>query len=218
MTRIKICGITNINDAFLAIDEGADALGFIFTESPRKISPRKAKEIIDKLPPFITKVGVFKDEDFLTIKGIMDFCRLDFVQIHGSKSEKYLNLLYPKVIKVFEFNDINIFMKIKKFSLPFFMLDLPKESKNFSIDFGLAKRAKKFGRVILAGGLNPENIEEVLEKVLPYGVDVCRGVEEKEGIKSPEKLKKFIERVRKWDIQKKLKNSEFMEEDLSLKL
>lgn len=201
MTRIKICGITILTDALLAADLGADALGFIFTPSPRRILPEKAREIIAELPPFIHKVGVFKDEEACLVKEIMNDCFLDFVQFHGDEDRPYLEEFGQRAIKVFEINKRNVLKEIKNFSPPFFMLDLPKEDrKRLNLYWPLAKEAKKLGNVILAGGLTPENIETVLQNIAPFGVDVCRGVEKVKGAKSPEKLKEFILKVKRWDI------------------
>jgi phosphoribosylanthranilate isomerase len=203
MTRIKICGITNLEDALLATDLGAEALGFIFAPSPRRILPEKAREIISKLPPFIHKVGVFKNEDVCLVKEIMNGCFLDFVQFHGEEDRSYLEEFGQRAIKVFEINKRNVLRDIKKFSLPFFMLDLPKGSGNeISLNWKQAQEAKKLGKLILAGGLIPENIETVLQNIRPFGVDVCRGVEKEDGVKSPKKLEEFILKVRRWDIQK----------------
>jgi len=202
MTRIKICGITNLRDALLAVEMGADALGFIFAASPRQISPEKAREMIFDLPPFICKVGVFKDENISTVKKIMDYCLLDLAQFHGEEDLPYLRAFGQQAIKVFQINKREVLNEIREFSLPFFMLDLPKNSNETDCDWRIAQEAKKWGEVILAGGLTPENVERALQTVSPYGVDVCRGVEKKDGVKSPEKLKEFILKVRKWDIQR----------------
>jgi len=203
MTRIKICGITNIKDALLAADLGADAMGFIFAPSPRHVSNERAREIIFELPPFIFKVGVFKNERISKVKEIMDYCSLDFVQFHGEEDKSYLNEFGQKAIKVFEMNKKNVLNEIKKLSLPFFMLDLSKEEENeINFDWKMAQEAKKLGKVILAGGLTPDNIERALQIITPFGVDVCRGVEKEDGVKNLNKLKEFILKVRKWDFLK----------------
>lgn len=201
MTRIKICGITNLEDALLAADLGADALGFIFAPSPRRIIPERAREIISRLPPFINKVGVFKNEKISAVREIMQECMLDFVQFHGEEDKFYLNEFPQRAIKVFEMNRKDILNEIRQCSLPFFMLDLPKgRSNEMNFDWRTAQEAQKLGNVILAGGLNPDNIETVLRRISPFGVDVCRGVEEEKGIKNPKKLKEFILKVKRWDI------------------
>lgn len=203
MTKIKICGITNLTDALLAADLGADALGFIFAPSPRSISPGKAREIISKVPPFIHKVGVFKNEKIFLVKEIMNECLLDFVQFHGEEDRSYLEQFRGRAIKVFQIKKKNILKDIKKFSLPFFMLDLPKEGENeLNLERQSVKEAQNWGKLIFAGGLSPDNIEEVLKNIAPFAVDVCRGVEAAPGKKNPEKLEKFILKVRKWDIQR----------------
>jgi phosphoribosylanthranilate isomerase len=203
MTRIKICGITNLIDALLVADLGVDALGFIFAPSPRRVLPEKARDIISKLPPFVHKVGVFMNEEACLVKEIMNDCSLDFLQFHGEEDRSYLNEFGQRAIKVFKTNRRNVLKDIKKFSLPFFMLDLPKDSGNqISLDWHLVEEAKKLGKVILAGGLNPENIETILQNTMPFGVDVCRGVEKKDGVKNPQKLEEFVSKVRRWNIQR----------------
>lgn len=203
MTKIKICGITNLIDALLAADLGADALGFIFAASPRHISAQKAREIISSLPPFINKVGVFKNERISTVKEIMEYCLLDLVQFHGKEDKSYLNEFSPRAIKVFKMNKKSALEEIKRYSFPFFMLDLPKDGEHkMNLAWKMAQEAKKMGRVILAGGLTPENIERALRIITPFGVDVCRGVEKEAGVKSRQKLKEFILKVRKWDMLK----------------
>ncbi|MFQ5721333.1 MAG: N-(5'-phosphoribosyl)anthranilate isomerase [Candidatus Aminicenantales bacterium] len=218
MTKIKICGITNLEDALLAVEAGADALGFIFANSPRRITPERAKEIIAPIPPFVCKVGVFKNEEMATVKEILNLCCLDLAQFHGEEDISYIRNFGPRSIKVFEMKGKEFLDEIKKFSLPCFILDLPKRDNETHLNWTLIQEAKKYGRIILAGGLTPENIEECLKKTAPYGIDVCRGVEKERGIKSPEKLKKFILKVKKWNIQKMKENSESMGDVMSPKL
>lgn len=202
MTKIKICGITNLRDALLAAEAGADALGFIFAGSPRQISPEKAKEITISLPPFLCKVGVFRDEKISMVKEIMDRCHLDMAQFHGKEDASYLDVFGHRAIKVFEIENKEVLKEIRAYSLPVFLLDLPKGNERVPFNWRIAHEAKKIGRVILAGKLTPENIILALEKVSPYGVDVCRGVEGEYGVKCPQKLKEFILKVRKWDTQR----------------
>jgi len=203
MTKIKICGITNTADARLIAECGADAAGFIFAASPRRISPEKARAIITGLPPFMTRVGVFKNESLLRVKEIMNYCNLDRLQFHGDEDSSYLDELSHSAIKVFNIKAGNVLEEIKKSSLPFFLLDLPKEGAiQEDRNWRTARKAGEWGSVILAGGLNPGNIEKALEIASPYGVDVCRGVEMKDGEKCPEKVREFIRKVRKWDYRK----------------
>jgi phosphoribosylanthranilate isomerase len=203
MTKIKICGITNLCDAQCIVKAGADAAGFIFAVSHRRISPEKARAIITDLPPFIAKVGVFMNESIPNVKEIMDYCFLDLVQFHGEEDQSYLNEFGPRAVKVFNINERNVLEKIQKFSLNFLMLDLPKdEGKKRDWDWRIAREAKKWGNIILAGGLTPENIERVLEVASPYAVDVCRGVEGEYGRKNHHWVKRFILKVKKWDYMK----------------
>ena len=203
MTKVKICGITNLKDALLAVEAGADALGFIFAPSPRRISPERAKMMIHELPPFISKVGVFMNEEIPEVKKIAEFCGLDVIQFHGQEDVSYLQYFAPKAVKVFEMTGRDVLDEIRKCSLQYFMLDLPKEGKKENhFYWDIVEEARQLGQIILAGDLTCENIETVLHLVVPYAVDVCRGVEEKVGVKNPEKLRKFILKVRKWNIRK----------------
>jgi len=203
MTRIKICGITNLKDALLASDSGADAIGFIFAESPRKIKPELARKIISSLPPFLVKVGVFVDEKIDMVRTVYSYCGLSFVQLHGDEDQNYINALSLPVIKAFKVKDRQILNHISEYRGNYFLLDAFDENhaggtgKNF--DWSISRKAKKFGKVILSGGLNQKNVKLALEKVRPYAVDVCSGVEASPGKKDPKKIRRFINEVREWD-------------------
>ena len=199
MTKVKICGITNPDDAVMAADAGADALGFIFAPSPRQVSPEFVKNIIRRLPPFLSKVGVFKDMDLSRVLEIMDFCSLDLCQFHGSIGKTAFKILGHRGIKVFEAKDRGILAEIKAYDLSCFMIDLPKDNSAVSLDKNIVQDALKLGKVILAGRLTPDNIQNTLIRFFPYAVDVCRGVEKKPGIKDPRKMKDFISKVRTWN-------------------
>lgn len=202
MTKIKICGITNLKDALMAVDAGADALGFIFAPSPRRVSPERVREMVLELPPFVCTVGIFMNEELPMVKEVMEYCLLDLAQFHGEEDVSYLKAFGKRGIKVFKVGGSKVLEEIRRFRLPFFMLDLPKGDFALGYDWDVAREAGRWGRVILAGRLTPENVEFALSRVSPYGVDVCRGVEEKEGVKNPDKLKEFILKVRKWDLQR----------------
>ena len=205
MTRIKICGITNFDDALKAVELGADALGFIFAESPRQINPQKVKEIITSLPPFVTKVGVFIKESISIVNILTDACRLDVVQLHGEYNLKNNGSFYAPIIRAIRVKDISAIEEIQNLNSAYFLLDTYSKDKmggtGECFDWNIAREAKRYGRVILSGGLNHNNIGDALENVRPYAVDVCSGIERAPGLKDYEKMKKFIDEVRRWDCQ-----------------
>ncbi len=205
MTWIKICGITNQADAMLASEAGADALGFVFAESPRKVSPELAKKIIQSLPPFVTKVGVFVNEEIDRVSEIHDHCGLNYVQLHGDEDQSYMSSLSLPTIKAFRVRDRQILDEIPKFRVGYFLLDaydpVHPGGTGRSFDWDIAERANGLGQLILCGGLNPTNVREALETVRPHGVDVSSGVEMKPGVKDPIKVERFIDEVREWDSQ-----------------
>jgi phosphoribosylanthranilate isomerase len=197
MTKIKICGITNLEDALLSVELGVDALGFIFSNGPRKISLEEAKKIIDALPPFVIKVGVFCNEPIEVVRDFSQFLNLDLIQFHGDEPPEYVLAFKGKGVKAFRVSDYKVLEKIKEYRSNFFILDSEKKGEPF--DWDIAIRAKEIGQFLLGGGLNPENIESALKKVSPFGVDVCSGVESKPGKKDPLKLKEFIWRIKRWE-------------------
>jgi phosphoribosylanthranilate isomerase len=202
MTRVKICGITGIKDASAAVKAGADALGFVFfSKSPRSVSPDRAKEIIASLPPFTTSVGVFVNEDKSMVKEIVSYAGLDIIQLHGNESPEYCSF-EEKIIKAIRVKELSDLEPLKKFNtVSAFLLDTYSPDKlggtGQAFNWEIAVEAKKFGRIILAGGLTPENVEEAISFVQPYGVDVSSGVEGPvKGQKDQDKLKSFIKRAR----------------------
>jgi len=200
MVKVKICGITNVDDALAAVEFGADALGFVFYKgSPRFISPKDAARIVAELPPFVTKVGVFVDERLDTIRGTVAEAGLDVVQFHGNEPPENceIDCRAVKAIRVKELSDLK---PLKSYRVSAFVLDtyapqsLGGTGQIFNWD--IAVEAKRYGRIILAGGLTPENIARAVVYVRPYAVDVSSGVEAEKGRKDHDKLKLFIHRVR----------------------
>ncbi len=202
MLRVKICGITEKEDAFAAIDCGADALGFVFyPKSPRSVSPDTARSIISSLPPFVKTVGVFVDRQVQDLEKISAHTRLDLVQLHGSEPPESCTMSRKviKAIRVKDITDLEILNRYNAASA--FLLDTYAPDvmggTGHVFNWEIAVEAKKIGRIILAGGLKPENIEEAIKVVQPYGVDVSSGVEgSKKGKKDHKKLRLFIERAR----------------------
>jgi phosphoribosylanthranilate isomerase len=199
--RVKICGITNAKDAELAVEAGADALGFIFVAgTPRYIDPDAAREIVIDLPPLVTPVGVFADHPAKEIEQVIDRCRFRTVQLHGSETPEYCRHLAVSIIKTFRVRPGGPPPPFEAYHVHAFLLDTFVEGKlggtGQTFPLEAVSSAKAFGRVIIAGGLTPENVAQVIHKVHPYAVDVSSGVECEPGRKDPHKLRDFIARVR----------------------
>ena len=201
--KVKICGMTNLKDALCAAESGADAVGFIFyKESPRSISQKDVKEIVDQLPPFVETVGVFVNEMSDKVNRIAEQCRLTAVQLHGDESPAFCHRIKRRVVKAFRVKDAKSLKGISGYDVSGFLLDSYNDGGRGGtgqvFDWNLALRAKKQGPVIIAGGLNPYNVYTVIHRIKPYGVDVCSGVEKSAGVKDPKKIKDFIKAVRKF--------------------
>ncbi len=202
-TKVKICGTTSLKDALLAVESGADAVGFIFyKESPRNISQKDVKDIVVQLPPFIETVGVFVNETSDNVNRIAEQCRLTAVQLHGDESPAFCRRIKRRVIKAVRVKDAESLKGMSGYDVSGYLLDAFNEESRggtgMVFDWNLALRAKKQGPVIIAGGLNPFNVYTAIHRVKPYGVDVCSGVEKSPGIKDPEKVGEFIKAVRKF--------------------
>jgi len=204
MVRIKICGITNLEDALLAADLGADALGFIFyPKSPRKVAPEAARAIIAQLPPLVTTVGVFVDEDAAAVRELAARLGLDWVQLHGQESPDYCRSLGRRVIKGFRVQDQHSLAALEAYrgAAQALLLDTYKKGQiggtGETFNWALAREAQKYGPIILAGGLNPENVAQAIAAAQPQAVDVASGVESAPGKKDPEKLRRFFAAVRR---------------------
>jgi len=200
--RIKICGITSEADAQLAASLGVDALGFVLAKSARRISPEMVRRISMSLPPFVSTVGVFVDMDLEPVRHMATFCKLDWVQLHGNESPDYCKALDFKLLKAIRIKDRQSIetMADYKDCVKGFLLDTYVKGQHGgtgkSFDWDLAREAKKYGPVILSGGLTPENVREAIRVVRPYGVDASSGVESAPGIKDYEKMRRFVEQIR----------------------
>ena len=197
MVKVKICGITNIATALAAAEYGADAIGFVFADSKRRISYDKAKEIIDALPKEVAKVGVFVEEAMETIQQIGAFCGLDFLQLHSKFAQKDLSWGMLPVIRAFNIECKEDAEKMEAYNSYAYLVDGKKGKylggNGSTFDWKLLDTLKSETRerLILAGGLNPENVGEAIAIVHPFWVDVSSGVE-KDGVKDIEKIRKFI--------------------------
>jgi len=194
--RIKICGITSLEDAKAVVHLGADALGFVFAESARRISPEEARSIVNQLPPFVAKVGVFVNAPLTHLRRIRDYCGLDAVQLHGEEDADYIQTLGPGVIKALRLNGKPL-GELPKSTLLVDAYD-PKlrGGTGKQCDWQLASELAQSRLVILAGGLSPDNVAQAINKVNPYAVDVSSGVEREPGRKDHDKIASFINNAR----------------------
>ncbi len=207
MTYVKICGITNLEDALRAAALGADLLGFVFhPPSPRYVTPETAGEIgaaVREEAPSVRTVGVFVDLPPETVRAIAAQCGLDCVQLHGSEppaAAAYLTDAGFEVFKAFRVRDGAELDGLDRYRVAAYLLDayspaLPGGTGR-TFDWEIALRAKAHGRIILAGGLTPDNVAQAIRAVRPWGVDVSTGVEAAPGRKDHSKLERFIAAVR----------------------
>lgn len=199
--RIKICGITNLEDALHASKCGADALGFVFyAGSPRCIAPDLAQSIIAELPPLVTTVGLFVNERPDRIRELIAFCGLDAIQLHGDEGPDQCHYPPCRVIKAVRLQGQTQADSLAAYPVAALLLDAYHPDKfggtGGCCDWQQAAAIARRNRVILAGGLNPENVAEAVRQVRPYGIDVSSGVEIGPGKKDPEKVASFIRMAR----------------------
>lgn len=201
MVKVKICGITNTEDALLASLLGADALGFIFTKkSPRFIEVKEAKKIISKLDPLISRVGVFLDEKKQEVEKTAVSLGLDVLQFHGRETPSYCSFFRNRfrVIKTLFPQNQNIAKATRDYKVDAFLLDIKLENKSSgrkALDASMLKEAKKIIgggiNIIISAGLTPANLHKV-KKIKPYALDVCSGIERMVGKKDKQLMKDFI--------------------------
>lgn len=203
MTRVKICGITELDDARDAALLGADAIGLNFyPNSPRYVDPARAAKIIERLPPFVTAAGVFVNhpdpqnlEDFALSIG------LHAVQLHGNETPDYCSMIQRvKVIKAFRVDSNFRVDTLRNHGSGTFLLDGCSPGTGKPFNWELVYGANAFGSIIIAGGLNPDNVVQAITLLHPFGVDVASGVEAAPGKKDYEKMRRFIEAVQRADV------------------
>lgn len=201
--RLKICGIKDVETALVCEEYGADAIGFIFVEkSKRYIHPDDALEISFELGPLISRVGVFVDLPIMEVYQIARKLRLDSVQLHGKEDEDYAAELSMefKIIKAFSFSKNLNLDDLYDYPADSILLDGIKPGSGQSFSWQDAKELKDFPNLILAGGLNPNNVAEAIKTLSPYAVDVSSGVEGKNGKKDHKKIVEFIRKARAYSI------------------
>jgi phosphoribosylanthranilate isomerase len=201
---VKICGITDSKDAWIAVELGASALGFIFAYSPRQISPQKARDIINAIPPFVKTVGVFVNEDPAVIRDVRHYCGIDLVQLHGDESPDLCDELMPYTIKALRIKAESSLRMAQAYrgKVRALLLDTYSKSQaggtGKTFDWQLAIKIKKLGiPIILAGGLGPSNIDDAISAVRPYAVDVNSGVEKHPGKKSHTLIEDLMQKVKR---------------------
>ncbi len=212
---VKICGITNLEDATHAVRCGADAVGFNFYQfSPRFIKPENAAEITRQLPEHISKIGVFVDAKRKYVHDVIATAKLSAVQLHGNEGPDDLIDYEVSAIKVFHVTkdfDVEV---MRNYVVDAFLLDTYQKGvyggTGQTFDWHVAVKAKEYGRIIVSGGLTPDNIEAAVRFVQPYGVDVSSGIEVRPGKKDPNKVRAFIARAKSIPL---IYNQDFDEDD-----
>jgi len=195
---VKICGITNEDDALLAVALGADAIGCMFAPSPLQLQPVRARDIVRRLPGEVLTVGVFRDESRQRVVDIVNQVGLKCAQLHGHETAAdtlWIREHVPFVIKAFIAGDPRL-EQFDEYGADVAMIDSEAPGSGRVFDWSLAEGAPQHRRVMLAGGLTPENITAAVRRTRPWGVDVSTGVERAPGRKDPIKLRAFIERAK----------------------
>ena len=201
--KVKICGITNLEDALCASDAGADALGFVFHEpSPRCVSLETAAAIARKLPPHVVKVGVFVDAPEERVLRAIAGCSLNLLQFHGHEAPDYCLEFGLMSMKAFRIKDAASLQELAKYPTDAWLLDSYVEGRSGGtgqrFNWELARQARDLGRpIFLAGGLTPQNVAEAVQLVQPYAVDVSSGVESAPGKKDHQQVGAFIKAAKK---------------------
>jgi phosphoribosylanthranilate isomerase len=192
---VKICGITTEADALLAVAMGADAVGFVFAPSPRKVIPEDVRDIVRRLPPEIVTVGVFRDEHPGRVVDIVQLAGLRAAQLHGHEAStdvKWIRERVPAVIQGVVAGE-DAFARAADSVADIILVDGPRPGSGTVFDWSLAEGAPPGVRLLLAGGLSPDNVAAAIRKVRPWGVDVSSGVEATPGRKDATLVRRFVE-------------------------
>ena len=199
MVKVKICGITNLGDARVAADAGADAIGLVFAESPRRVSVERAKEIAAALPQDVLKVGVFVDAGPEEVLRIVREVGLDYAQLHGDEPPEAVAEIRGGgvgVMKALRVRNAEALAVIEQYGADLFLLDTwsakARGGTGVRFDWELAKSLIGRDNIVVSGGLDPENVREAIEYFEPYGVDASSSLEERPGKKSGERVRRFV--------------------------
>jgi len=203
--KVKICGVTNLADARMCIDSGADALGFVFYEdSPRYIRVETAAEIIRQLPPLVMQIGVFVNTPAEKVNEYARYCRLHAVQLHGEESPGYIDAIDYPVIKAFRINTGFDFRRIDDYRVQGILLDTHSDKSygGTGMSFNWSSIPDPLrNKCILAGGVGSDNIGFIMEKIRPAGVDISSSLEYEPGKKDPKKVRLFFKRLNEYDFK-----------------
>ena len=199
MVRVKVCGITNPEDARTAAMAGADAVGLVFAESPRKLTEERAREVVAALPGHLLKVGVFVNSEPEEMLRISAEVGLDYVQLHGDESPESVTIVREggvKVMKALRVQDAGSLERMEGYEADLFLLDACSEKAwggtGERFDWALAKSLKRRGNILVSGGLAPENVREAVRFFEPYGVDASSSLEDAPGKKNEERVRRFV--------------------------
>lgn len=203
MVKVKVCGITNPEDARLAAESGADAIGLVFAESPRKVSLNEAQEIASALPNGVLKVGVFVNEEPEEVLRVAQDVGLDYAQLHGDEGPETVTAVRKggvKVIKALRMPSAGSLAVMGDYGADLFLLDTYSEKARGGtgerFDWGLAKSLEGRGNIVVSGGLGPENVREAVRLFEPYGVDASSSLEDAPGKKNAERVRRFVNAAR----------------------
>jgi phosphoribosylanthranilate isomerase len=203
MFRVKICGVTRPQDVRLIAKAGADAIGFQMSQGPRKITPAQAKKLVKLVPPWVTPVGVLVNEPLAKAKKLIKYCGFQVVQLHGDETSAYCEQIYVPVIKVIRMKNPATYKAFKKYKVAAYLLDSFHKGvrggtgKSFQPSWAKKAVLELPAPVLLAGGLNAENVFKTIRAAKVFGVDVSSGVEVSHGIKDPKKVVAFIRNAKK---------------------
>lgn len=199
MVLVKVCGITNPEDALVAAGSGADAIGLVFAPSPRRVSVGAAGAIAAALPENVLKVGVFVNAAPEEVLGIAEEVGLDYAQLHGDEGPEAVTDLHAgglKVIKALRVRDADSLEDMEDYGADLYLLDAYSEKARGGtgerFDWGLAKMLRARDNIVVSGGLNPENVREAIEFFEPYGVDASSSLEDRPGVKNGERVRRFV--------------------------